>query len=90
MSDIFWVTGLIAWMAVALYGAYLALTALGLVTAALLHFDGMGASAAAGKNKKGIGLLNMRERIERHGDEFDFQSEPGMTRVTAFIAHKYL
>ena len=31
----------------ALYGAYLALTALGLVTAALLHFDGMGASAEA-------------------------------------------
>jgi two-component system NarL family sensor kinase len=52
--------------------------------------NGMGASAAAGKNKKGIGLLNMRERIERHGGEFGFQSEPGMTRVTAFIAHKYL
>lgn len=52
--------------------------------------NGMGASAAAGKNRQGIGLLNMRERIERHGGEFDFQSEPGMTRVTAFIAHKYL
>ena len=50
----------------------------------------VGAPTGAGKRKNGIGLLNMRERIERHEGEFEFHSEPGATRVTAFIPHKYL
>jgi two-component system NarL family sensor kinase len=52
--------------------------------------NGVGAPTAPGKHKNGIGLLNMRERIERHEGEFDFHSDPGGTRVTAFVPHKYL
>jgi len=49
-----------------------------------------GAGAPATPDKHGIGLINMRERIERHGGEFEFQSAPGSTRVTAFIPLKHL
>lgn len=52
--------------------------------------DGVGAPGSATKGKSGIGLLNMRERIERHGGEFEFHSTPGMTRITAFIPHTHL
>lgn len=52
--------------------------------------NGEGAATAAGSHQNGIGLLNMRERIERHEGEFEFQSEPGSTRVAAFIPHKFL
>jgi two-component system NarL family sensor kinase len=52
--------------------------------------NGVGAPTTAGKHKTGIGLLNMRERIERHEGEFEFHSESGSTRVVAFIPHKYL
>ena len=45
---------------------------------------------SATKGKSGIGLLNMRERIERHGGEFEFHSAPGMTRITAFIPNTHL
>lgn len=53
-----------------------------------IHDNGVGAPAALGKH--GIGLINMRERIERHGGEFEFRSMPGQTRVIAFIPHKNL
>lgn len=49
-----------------------------------------GAGAPAAPDKQGIGLINMRERIERHGGEFEFHSDPGSTRVTAFIPLKHL
>jgi two-component system NarL family sensor kinase len=33
----------------------------------------------------GIGLINMRERIENQGGEFEFLPTPGATTITAFI-----
>ena len=55
-----------------------------------IHDNGVGAPVTSDKHKGGIGLINMRERIERHGGEFEFQSTPGDTRVTAFIPHNHL
>jgi two-component system NarL family sensor kinase len=52
--------------------------------------NGTGAPSGGSRRKNGIGLLNMRERIERHEGEFEFHSEPGSTRITAFIPHKHL
>jgi len=52
--------------------------------------NGAGAPSGASRHKNGIGLLNMRDRIERHEGEFEFHSEPGSTRITAFIPHKFL
>jgi two-component system NarL family sensor kinase len=55
-----------------------------------IHDNGVGTPDTARRQKGGIGLINMRERIERHGGEFAFEPAPGDTRVTAFIPHKHL
>ena len=49
--------------------------------------DGHGFDTAAirADPRRGIGLLNMRERIESIGGEFRVQSRPGATRVVAQI-----
>jgi two-component system NarL family sensor kinase len=52
--------------------------------------NGKGSPAASSRQKVGIGLINMRERIERHGGEFEFQSAPGETQITAFIPLSHL
>ena len=50
--------------------------------------DGVG--TPGGTRTAGIGLLNMRERIERHHGHFEFQSRPGLTQVTVFVPCAHL
>ena len=52
--------------------------------------DGVGAPSPVGRRGDGLGLISMRERIETHGGEFEFYSEPGATQVTAFIPKNFL
>jgi two-component system NarL family sensor kinase len=37
------------------------------------------------KSRDGLGLTNMRERIEMLGGRFEIQSEPGLTALTAYL-----
>jgi two-component system NarL family sensor kinase len=52
--------------------------------------NGTGVVSVSPKHGNGIGLINMRERVERHEGDFEFHSEPGATTVTVFIPHRYL
>jgi two-component system NarL family sensor kinase len=52
--------------------------------------NGTGLVSGGPKQGNGIGLINMRERVERHEGDFEFHSEPGSTTVTVFIPHRSL
>jgi len=56
-----------------------------------MHISDNGVGITDGnRTRSGIGMINMRERIERHGGEFEFSSQTGMTRITAFIPRSQL
>lgn len=50
-----------------------------------IHDDGCGFDVASMREdpRRGIGLRNMRERIETVGGQLTVQSQPGLTRITA-------
>ncbi len=56
----------------------------------VIQDNGVGPGATPALQRDGIGLINMRERVERHGGEFEFQCTPGLTKVTAFIPQTHL
>jgi two-component system NarL family sensor kinase len=56
----------------------------------IIQDNGIGKSPSNDQHRDGIGLINMRERVERHGGEFEFHSVPGLTKVTAFIPQAHL
>jgi two-component system NarL family sensor kinase len=55
-----------------------------------IHDDGCGFDAeSVGQHpRQGIGLRNMRERIEAVGGQLTVQSQPGLTRITAELSNR--
>jgi two-component system NarL family sensor kinase len=53
-----------------------------------IHDDGRGfdANLVVAHPQRGIGLRNMRERIEAVGGRFNVRSQPGLTRITAELS----
>ena len=54
-----------------------------------IHDDGRGFDVDSMREhpRRGIGLRNMRERIETVGGELLVQSQPGLTRISADLSH---
>jgi len=57
-----------------------------------IHDDGRGfdAEQMATHPQRGIGLRNMRERIESVGGRFNVRSQPGLTRINAELSQSVL
>lgn len=55
-----------------------------------IHDDGRGFDVASVREhpRRGIGLRNMRERIETIGGRLSVQSQPGLTRITAELPNR--
>jgi two-component system, NarL family, sensor kinase len=55
-----------------------------------IHDDGRGFDTESIRlnPKRGIGLRNMRERIETVGGELSMWSQPGRTRITATLSRQ--
>ncbi len=52
----------------------------------MVRDDGIGFSSKVAFNKRGIGLRNMRERVEFIGGDFEYISEPGFgTEITVLL-----
>jgi len=52
----------------------------------IIRDDGIGFDVAATLRKTGIGLRNMRERVEFIGGDFELESEPGFgTEITVLL-----
>ncbi|EGA67992.1 sensor histidine kinase [Vibrio sinaloensis DSM 21326] len=52
----------------------------------IIRDDGVGFDVSASMRKSGIGLRNMRERVEFIGGDFDIESEPGFgTEITVLL-----
>ena len=57
-----------------------------------IHDDGRGFDAEqVGQHpSRGIGLRNMRERIEALGGRLSVRSQPGLTRITAELPNRVI
>lgn len=52
----------------------------------LIRDDGYGFNVSDALRKRGIGLRNMRERVEFIGGDFELMSEPGFgTEITVLL-----
>jgi two-component system NarL family sensor kinase len=63
-----------------------ALQPLGSMLQLIIRDDGVGFDVSTTLRKSGIGLRNMRERVEFIGGEFELESEPGFgTEITVLL-----
>ncbi|WP_322803943.1 cache domain-containing protein [Vibrio alfacsensis] len=62
------------------------LNKMGSILQLLIRDDGKGFMVSSAAHKQGIGLRNMRERVEFIGGEFELMSEPGLgTEITVLL-----